>query len=90
VMNNFLSCLILFVSQKILAYRNSGMPAFIFALFLFYKSRLRLLGRPRRRWLDNITMDLVEVGSGDVESSCEFCIEPSGSIKCQKTIECPN
>jgi hypothetical protein len=28
----------------------------------------RPLGRPRRRWLDNsITMDLVEVGWGDVD-----------------------
>jgi hypothetical protein len=27
----------------------------------------RPLGRPRRRWLDNIRMDLVEVGRGDVE-----------------------
>jgi hypothetical protein len=27
----------------------------------------RLLGRPRRRWLDNIGMDLVEVGWGDVD-----------------------
>jgi hypothetical protein len=26
----------------------------------------RLLGRPRRRWLDNIRTDLVEVGGGDV------------------------
>jgi hypothetical protein len=26
----------------------------------------RPLGRPRRRWVDNITMDLGEVGSGDV------------------------
>jgi hypothetical protein len=25
------------------------------------------LGRPRRRWLDNIRMDLVEVGWGHVE-----------------------
>jgi hypothetical protein len=25
-----------------------------------------------------------------VESSCEFGIEPSGSIKCWETIECPN
>jgi hypothetical protein len=25
-----------------------------------------------------------------VESSCEFGIEPSGSIKCWKTIECPS
>jgi hypothetical protein len=27
----------------------------------------RLLGRPRRRWLNNIRMDLVEVGWGDVD-----------------------
>jgi hypothetical protein len=29
--------------------------------------RKKLLGRPRRRWLDNIRMDLVEVGWGDVD-----------------------
>jgi hypothetical protein len=27
----------------------------------------RPLGRPRRRWGDNIRMDLVEVGWGDVD-----------------------
>jgi hypothetical protein len=27
----------------------------------------RPLGRPRRRWLDNIRMDLVQVGWGDVD-----------------------
>jgi hypothetical protein len=27
----------------------------------------RLLGRPRRRWVDNIKMNLVEVGWGDVD-----------------------
>jgi hypothetical protein len=27
----------------------------------------KTLGRPRRRWLDNIRMDLVEVGWGDVD-----------------------
>jgi hypothetical protein len=27
----------------------------------------RPLGRPRRRWLDNIRMDLVEVVCGDVD-----------------------
>jgi hypothetical protein len=58
----------------------------------------RLLGRPRRRWVDNIRMDLGEVGWGDVdwiglaqvESSCEFGIEPSGSMKCWESIEWPN
>jgi hypothetical protein len=27
----------------------------------------RILGRPRRRWVDNIRMDLGEVGWGDVD-----------------------
>jgi hypothetical protein len=27
----------------------------------------RPLGRPRHRWLDNIRMELVEVGWGDVD-----------------------
>jgi hypothetical protein len=27
----------------------------------------RLLGRPRRRWVDNIKMDLLEIGLGDVD-----------------------
>jgi hypothetical protein len=27
----------------------------------------RMLGRPRRRWVDKIRMDLVEVGWGDVD-----------------------
>jgi hypothetical protein len=30
----------------------------------------RPLGRPRRRWLDNNRMDLVEVGWGDVDWEC--------------------
>jgi hypothetical protein len=58
----------------------------------------RPLGRPRCRWVDNIRMDLGEVEWGDwsgsgyeqVESSCEFGIEPSGSIKCWETVEWPN
>jgi hypothetical protein len=58
------------------------------------------LGRPRRRWVDNIRMDLGEVGWCDVdwiglaqeqvESCCEFSIEPTGSMKCWETIEWPN
>jgi hypothetical protein len=27
----------------------------------------RLLGRPRRRWVDNIRMDVLELGWGDVD-----------------------
>jgi hypothetical protein len=51
------------------------------------------LGRPRRRWVDNIKMDLGEVEWGGVdwiglaqgrhtETFCECENEPSGSIKC--------
>jgi hypothetical protein len=29
--------------------------------------RMRILGRPRRRWVDNIRMDPVEVGWGDAD-----------------------
>jgi hypothetical protein len=61
----------------------------------------RSLGRPRRRWADYIRMSLVEVGWLDVNwiglvqdrdrwRAFEFGIEPSGSIKCWETIECPN
>jgi hypothetical protein len=49
--------------------------------------RKRPLGRPRHRWVDNIRMDLGEVEQ--VESSCEFGIQPSGSMKCWETIEWP-
>jgi hypothetical protein len=53
----------------------------------------RSLGRSRRRWEDNIKVDL-EVGcegmgwihlaqdKGQVEGTCECGNEPSGSIKC--------
>jgi hypothetical protein len=54
----------------------------------------RPLGRPRRRWEDNIKMDLGEIGFGDVDwihraqdngqvaGCCDHDNEPSGSIKC--------
>jgi hypothetical protein len=50
------------------------------------------LGRPRRRWLNNIRMDLADPGLvwAQVESSCKFGIEALGSINCWETIECPN
>jgi hypothetical protein len=52
----------------------------------------RSLGRPRRRWEDNIRMDLRETGWEDVDwihlaqdrdqwEACERGNEPSGSIK---------
>ena len=48
------------------------------------------LGRPRRRWEDNIKMEIQEVGCGldrtgsryvQVAGTCECGNEPSGSIK---------
>jgi hypothetical protein len=57
------------------------------------------LGRPRRRWVDNIKMDILEIDWGDVdwiglaqerdkvESSCEYGYELSVSIKCWDMIK---
>jgi hypothetical protein len=63
----------------------------VYRLLVGKSERRRSLGRARRRWVDNIRMHLV-VGWGvvdeRVESSCEFGIEPSGSIKCWETILC--
>jgi hypothetical protein len=53
---------------------------------------------PRRGWVDNIRMDIVEMGWGGVDwidlakdrdnwRTCESDNEPSGSIKCRETIE---
>jgi hypothetical protein len=58
----------------------------------------RPLGRPRRRWMDNIKMGLLEIGLGVVDwiglaqdryrySSCELGNESSDSIKCRETTE---
>jgi hypothetical protein len=38
-----------------------------YRLFVGKPEGRRPLGRPRRRWLDNIGMELVEVGWGDVD-----------------------
>jgi hypothetical protein len=55
----------------------------------------RPLGRPRRRWEDNIRMDLQEVGCGGVDwigltqdrDSCECGNEFSVSIKCGEFLD---
>jgi hypothetical protein len=58
-----------------------------------------LLGRPRRGWVDNIKMDLGEIGWEDMDwidlvqerdqwrGSCEHGNESSGSIKCWEVFE---
>jgi hypothetical protein len=55
----------------------------------------RPLGRPRRRWVDNMKMDLREIGCdfmdwidmGQDRDSCEHGNEVSGSIKCWEVLE---
>jgi hypothetical protein len=48
----------------------------------------------RRRWVDNIKIDLREIGWDDMdwidlaqEGSCEHGNEPQGSIKCWEVLE---
>jgi hypothetical protein len=53
----------------------------------------RPLGRPRRRWVDYIKMDLKVVWAGlkgPVEGSCEHGNEPSGSKKRWEVLEKPH
>jgi hypothetical protein len=56
------------------------------------------LGRPRRRWVDNVKMDLKGIGwdgtdcidlaqDRDQWRSCEHGNEPWGSIKCWEFLE---
>jgi hypothetical protein len=60
----------------------------------------RPLGRPRRRWVDNIKMDLQEVGGrglwgldgvgsgwGEVAGTCEYGNELWASIKCLEFLD---
>ena len=44
----------------------------------------RPLGRPTRRWENNIKMDLHEVEHSTMAGSCECGNEPSSPIKCCK------
>jgi hypothetical protein len=59
----------------------------------------RPLGRPRRRWVDNIIIDLREIGWDGVDwidmahdrdqwGFCEYSTESLDSIKCWKVLEC--
>jgi hypothetical protein len=44
---------------------TNGEKGNVYKLLVGKPEGRRPLGRPRRRWLDNIRMDLVEVGWGD-------------------------
>jgi hypothetical protein len=50
----------------------------------------RPLGRPRHRRIENIKLNLIEIGLGGVNwigLAEERCNEPSGSVKCWETTE---
>ena len=70
----------------------------VYSVLLGKPEGRRPLGRPRRRWVDNIRMDLQEVGSGymdwiglvqerQVADARECGNEPSGSVKCGKFLD---
>jgi len=68
-----------------------GVSRGVYRVLVFGKSEeKRPFGRPRRRWEDNIKVDLQKVGCGVMEwiylvqvaSICECGNEPSGSLKC--------
>jgi hypothetical protein len=68
----------------------------VFRLLVGNSEGKRPLERPRRRWKDNIKMDLLEIGLGGVGwigraqdrySPCACGNETLGSIKCWETIE---
>jgi hypothetical protein len=40
---------------------------FVYRLLVGKPEGKRLIGRPRRRWIDNIRMDLLEMGLGGVD-----------------------
>jgi hypothetical protein len=46
---------------------TNGEKRNVYRLLMGRPEGRRPLGRPRRRWLDTIRMDLVEVGWGDVD-----------------------
>ena len=67
----------------------------VYRVLLGKPKRRRPLGRPRRRWVDNIRMDLQEVGCGymdwiglaQVADAYECGNEPSGSVKCGEFLD---
>jgi hypothetical protein len=49
------------------AYSTNGEKSNVYKLLVGKPEGKSSLGRPRRRWVDNITMGLGEVGWGDVD-----------------------
>jgi hypothetical protein len=68
--------------------RNKGEKRNAYRILLGKPEGKRPLGRPRRRWMDSIKIDLREIGWDGMDwlnlapdrGSCEHGNEPSGSI----------
>jgi hypothetical protein len=68
-----------------------------YMIFVGKPERRRPLGKPGVMWVDNIKMDLRQIGWGGMDwiglaqdsdqGSCEESNEPSGSLKCWKILE---
>jgi hypothetical protein len=73
---------------------TNGEKRTVYRLLVVKPEGRRPPGRPKRRWLDSIRMDLVQLGWGDVGLAQDrnrwSALEPSGSITCWETIEYPN
>jgi hypothetical protein len=63
----------------------------VYSVLVGKPERKKPRGRPRRKWEDNIKMDLQEVGCGGMDwmvaGTCECGIELSGSVKCGEFLD---
>jgi len=76
-----------------------GVRRGVYRVFVGKPEGKRPLGRPRRRWEDNIDIDLQEVGCGSMDwielaqdsdrcaGSCECGNEHSGTMKCGEFLD---
>jgi hypothetical protein len=76
---------------------TNGAQRNVYRIFVGKSEGKRPLGRPRCSWVDNIKMDLREIGcriywivlahDRDQWGSCEQSDEPSGSVKCWEILK---
>jgi hypothetical protein len=66
---------------------TNGEKRNVYTIFVGKPEGKTPLGTSRRRWVNNIKMDLREIEMGPVEGSCEHGNEPSGSVKCWEVLE---
>jgi hypothetical protein len=70
---------------------TNGEKRIAYRLLVWKPEGKRPLGRPRRRWVDNIKMDLIEIGWDGMDwidlAQDRDGNESSGSIKCWEFLE---